>query len=224
MLTRRACSLCGEVGADRPAALCWGCRADLPARQDPARCPCGGAPRASACLRCQSRALAFDDCVAACAYRYPVDLMIKKIKYQGRLDLILPLADLLIERIDSTNMAMPECLLPVPLHAARFRQRGFNQAGEIARALARRLPAPVARSLARRRRATEQQHALSPAQRRGNVRGAFSILKSIGYSNIALIDDVVTTGATVGELARLLKRNGVEQVQVWSLAQAVPNR
>ena len=224
MLTRRACSLCGEVGADRPAALCWGCRADLPARQDPARCPCGGAPRASACPRCQSRALVFDDCVAACAYRYPVDLMIKKIKYQGRLDLILPLADLLIERIDSTNMAMPECLLPVPLHAARFRQRGFNQAGEIARALARRLPAPVARSLAQRRRATEQQHALSPAQRRGNVRGAFSISKSIGYSNIALIDDVVTTGATVGELARLLKRNGVEQVQVWSLAQAVPNR
>lgn len=224
MLTRRVCSLCGEVGADRRGSLCWGCRADLPVRQDPARCPCGGAPRASACPRCLSRALAFDDCVAACAYRYPVDLMIKKIKYQGRLDLIPPLADLLAERIDFTNMAMPECLLPVPLHAARFRQRGFNQAGEIARALARRLPAPVAQGRARRHRATAQQHALSPAQRRVNVRGAFSISKSISYNRIALIDDVVTTGATVGELARLLKRNGVEQVQVWSLAQAVPSR
>ena len=140
MLTRRVCPLCGEVGANRRGSLCGGCRADLPARQDPAHCPCGGAPRASACPRCQSRALIFDDCVAACAYRYPVDLMIKKIKYQGQLDLILPLADLLAERIDSTNMTMPECLLPVPLHAARFRQRGFNQAREIARALARRLP------------------------------------------------------------------------------------
>lgn len=223
MLTRRVCPLCGAVGAARRGALCGGCRADLPARQDPARCPCGGATKASACPRCQSRALIFDDCVAACAYRYPVDLMIKKIKYQGRLDLILPLADLLAERIASTNMAMPECLLPVPLHAARFRQRGFNQAREIARALARHLPAPVAQGRARRHRATAPQYVLSPAQRRVNVRGAFSISKSMIYKKIALIDDVVTTGATVGELARLLKRNGVEHVQVWSLAQAVPN-
>lgn len=155
-------------------------------------------------------------------YRYPVDRMIKKLKYQARLDTVHCLSRPLIERIALEGVDLPDCLVPVPLHSSRRRSRGFNQAGEIARALARRLHLPVDDRLAQRHKATRQQFELRPEQRISNVDGAFSLTKSISYDRIAIVDDILTTGATANELARLLKRHGADCVQVWCLARAAP--
>ena len=179
---------------------------------------------AGLCACCFPQPPAFDGCIAAYIYRYPIDLMIKKIKYQARLDLIQPLSETLIDRVRLECVELPECLVPVPLHQTRFRQRGFNQAQEIVRALVKKLALPIASGRLKRHKATTQQYDLSPAQRKINVYGAFSVVKSMSCKRIALVDDVVTTGATAAELASLLKHNGAEHVQIWSLAQAPPGR
>ena len=114
--------------------------------------------------------------------------------------------------------------MPTPLHGSRQRSRGFNQAREIARVLAHHLSLPVDDRLVRRDKATAHQYDLRPEQRENNVKHAFSLNKTNGYKNIAIVDDVLTTGATANELAVLLKRHGSDQVQVWCLARAAPFR
>lgn len=115
---------------------------------------------------------------------------------------------------------MPHYLLPVPLHPERLRERGYNQALELARPLSRILGIPIAHRLCTRRRATLAQTSLDGGERRRNLRGAF--LPSLGEMprHVAIIDDVVTTGTTVEELARTLRLAGVEVVEVWACARA----
>ena len=223
MFARSLCILCGapvESAADR---LCRPCRAELPL--PPARaCPgCGGpAVAATECARCFPRPPAFDSCLSGCRYRYPVDLMIKKLKYQARLDLAQALARPLLETIGRDRAVVPDCLAPTPMHGARLRRRGFNQAREIARVLSQRLSLPVDDQLLRRHKLTAYQYELRPEQRKKNVSDAFSLIKTMRYKNIAIVDDILTTGATADELARLLKRHGAQHVQVWCLARAAP--
>ena len=150
--------------------------------------------------------------------------MIKRLKYQARLDTVRSLSRCLIERIRLDCSEPPECLVPTPLHSSRQRSRGFNQAREIARTLAHHLSLPVDDHLVRRHKATAQQYDLRPEQRKKNVKNSFSLTKTNGYNNIAIVDDVLTTGATANELALLLKRHGSEQVQVWCLARAAALR
>ena len=150
--------------------------------------------------------------------------MIKRLKYQARLDTVRSLSRSLIERIGLECSEPPECLVPTPLHSSRQRSRGFNQAREIARVLAHHLSLPVDDNLVRRDKATAHQYDLRPEQRVKNVMSAFSINKTNSYNNIAIVDDVLTTGATAHELALLLKRHGCDRVQVWCLARAAPLR
>ncbi len=214
------CLFCGADAGPATGQLCADCRADLPTRP-PELCPgCGAAP-GGVCTRCFAPGAAFDECTAACIYRYPVSHAITQLKYQGRLEVISALAPLLLERIRALGAPLPQVLAPVPLHPARRRRRGFNQAGELARALARTLPVPVDERLLRRKRDTAPQYDLAPAQRKANVKDAFYLTKTMRYEDIAVVDDVITTGATGNELARLLKRGGAGRVRLWSLAQAV---
>lgn len=150
--------------------------------------------------------------------------MIKKLKYRARLDLAQALAQPLLETAGSGLEIVPDCLLPMPLHRARLRSRGFNQAREIARVLSQRLSLPVDNHLVCRHRPTAQQFELRPEQRARNVKDAFSLLKTMHYNNIAVVDDILTTGSTANELAGLLKRHGAQHVQVWCLARAAPSR
>lgn len=225
MLTGSQCILCGVPVESATDRFCLPCYAELPL-QPAGVCSCCGAPEpgAAVCARCYPRAPAFDSCLSGCIYRYPVDLMIKKLKYRARLDLAHALAQPLLETAGRGLEVAPDCLLPVPLHRARLRSRGFNQAREIARVLSQRLSLPVDDQLLRRHRPTAQQFELRPEQRAKNVSGAFSLLKTMDYKNIAIVDDVLTTGATAHELARLLKRHGAQNVQVWCLARAAPSR
>ena len=188
-------------------------------------CACGAAltTDSNICARCIPRAPAFDDCLTGYRYRYPVDRMIKKLKYQARLDLLHVLSRPLLEAAARDLKVVPDCLLPTPLHTARLRKRGFNQAREIARILSHRLRLPVDDQLMCRHRPTAQQYELRPEQRAKNVKGAFSILKTVNYKNIAVVDDILTTGATAHEMAYLLKSRGAQHVQVWCLARAAPD-
>ncbi len=118
-------------------------------------------------------------------------------------------------------MQLPQLLLVVPLHQKRLRQRGYNQALELARPLARALDVPLRHDILQRFRATDAQTELDALSRRRNVRGAFVLREGVALpAHVAILDDVMTTGATLAECARVLRRNGVQRVDVWALARA----
>lgn len=156
----------------------------------------------------------------AFAYQWPVDRLIKALKYQGRLADGALLGALLAEALVRNGAPAPDRLIPVPLHPRKLRRRGFNQAGELANALARHLGFPVDTGLLRRIRQTESQAGLSAAARHRNLRGAFRCDRAPGPDRVALIDDVITTGSTVRAAAACLRRAGVARVDVWAVARA----
>lgn len=131
------------------------------------------------------------------------------------------LSELWIESIDRASIPRSASIVPVPLHASRLRARGFNQALELAKPLAVALCVPLCADLLRRDRATAAQIELPADVRRRNLKGAFSVSNAEKLPlHVVLLDDVMTTGATVHECARVLKRAGVERVDVWALARA----
>ena len=213
-----SCLLCGGSVNKNEPGLCAGCLADLP-RTGRSCCVCGAAlTRDQVCGACLTRPPAFDHVVSAYAYHYPVDQLIKNLKYRQWLAVTRPLALGLAQRIRQEGETLPECLLPVPLHPLRLLRRGYNQAQEIAQELGRELGIAVAGDLVRRQRATREQARLPLPARRRNIRRAFALRRPPGHRRIAIVDDVMTSGATAGELARLLRRNGVERIDVWVLA------
>ena len=177
------------------------------------------------CGRCLLRPPGFDLCRSLLWYHPPVSHLITAFKYHGRLDAGFALSCLLARRMaDYYGHAGPDYLLPVPLHRQRFRQRGFNQATEIARTVGTRCHLPVARHWVRRRRNTDPQTAQpSLGARRLNMRGAFgpgSQELPDNVRHVAIIDDVVTTTATVEALCAYLRGQGELRLDVWSLARA----
>jgi ComF family protein len=118
------------------------------------------------------------------------------------------------------NAERPELILPVPLHQSRYRERGFNQSIEIARIVAQNLKLPLDLDSCIRHRDTPHQTTLTAKKRRHNMKQAFSVIKPVSAQHVAIIDDVMTTGSTVHELAAALKKSGVRQVDVWVCARA----
>lgn len=147
-------------------------------------------------------------------YQPPYPALIPRLKYSGQILLAPLLARLLADHLDCDDL--PEAIIPVPLHWWRQWWRGFNQAEEIACHLSQLTGIPCDNRLLRRIRSTPQQTKLSAGQRRRNLRGAFHIAPH-HYRHIALLDDVVTTGATAGQLTRLLHESGVTKVEVWAI-------
>lgn len=197
------CLLCGFPGASLDLDLCEVCRADLP------------------------WARTRGEVVVALRYEHPVDELIRRLKYQGAIAHARLLGVLLAEVIREGRDELPAFLIPVPLHAVRWRERGFNQAAAIARYAGHGLEIPVMRNAVVRLRDTPSQTALDVASRRRNVRGAFAArvgrslerLRAAGH--VAIVDDVITTGSTVNELRRVLLEAGVRRVAVWAVARAM---
>ena len=166
--------------------------------------------------------------VAAFAYAEPMSTLIAGFKYRAALQQGRVLGDLLIDRLRVAyhGQALPQLLVPVPLHPARLRERGFNQALVLARQLGRALHIPTATNLVARTQATPAQQGLNAKQRRRNLRGAFSMQPDdaslSAYASVALIDDVVTTMSTVNELVRMLHAHSKREIEihVWCLARA----
>lgn len=216
------CRLCRAPVSDGPD-LCPGCLHDLPWLETAcAHCalPLAGAGEPLMCGACQRRAPAFDDATALLHYRPPADYLIQRFKFAGELALAPLLGGLLATKIAACRSGLPGLLIPVPLHPSRLRERGFNQATELARVIGRRLGIGVDYRLCQRSRKTEPQSTLPVTQRRANLRNAFSISGRLTTAHIAVVDDVMTSGHTAGELARVLKRAGARRVEVWVIARA----
>lgn len=213
------CALCGAPGHDG-LDLCVGCLGDL--RPAPHACPRCAAPLparlAVPCGACLRRPPAFDAARARLIYRPPAARLVTDLKFNARLAHARILGRLMAEIM--AGMPRPDVVLPVPLHEGRLRERGFNQALEIARPAARLFDIPLEPRLAARIRATAPQTDLDARARRRNLRGAFSITGAVAGLHIALVDDVMTTGTTLDELARALKRAGAETVTVYAAARS----
>lgn len=205
--------------------LCPACAAALPRIANPCH-RCGlplpaDAGHLTLCGECLSGAPAFDLLIAATRYASPLTALISAYKFQRQLHYCRTFAGLLHITLRNRMQPLPQAILPVPLHPARLRQRGYNQALEIARLLGKELSLPVDGKSLIRHRATAAQSDLDAHARATNVRGAFAIAKPLHYEHVAILDDVVTTGNTVNEIAKLLKKNGVKRVEVWCVARAV---
>jgi ComF family protein len=172
------------------------------------------------CGACQRRTPAFDDVSALLHYRPPADYLVQRFKFAGELALAPLLAGLLATKIAARSSDLPDQLIPVPLHPSRLRERGFNQATELARVLGRRLGVRVNHRVCQRTRRTEPQSTLPVKQRRGNLRNAFRVNGRLATGHVAIVDDVMTSGHTSGELARVLKQAGARRVEVWVIARA----
>jgi ComF family protein len=220
-LLPRICLLC--LGPTRGFDLCAGCRQALP--RIIKACKGCGIPLTSGarCGRCLKRPPPFDRVAIPYVYAPPLSQLIQTLKFHRQLAAAAPLGILLANHLVLTEAPLPERIVPVPLHPARQRTRGFNQAMEIARPLSARLGVALAPRLVTRLKPTVPQTELrSPADRRHNVRGVFTInTKRMGVlRHVAIVDDVVTTGATTMELARALRRAGAKRVDLWSVSRA----
>ena len=171
---------------------------------------------AEACGTCLRRPPPQEFTRAAFVYQAPLDRLLPRAKFHGDLS-----STRLLGRLMACELAdaeRPQALVPVPLHRDRLRRRGYDQALELARPLARALALPLRDDLLRRVRATAPQSRLASPQRRRNLRGAFAVRAVELPAHVALIDDVMTTGATVEAAATALRRAGVARVDVWVCA------
>jgi len=209
------CRLCGDPGTEG-LDLCTACRADLP--WNTPRCPRCALPTGNAPCPCRARQLPFERAVVPLRYEGPIPSLVGAFKFQGRLADGQLLGGLLGRALLEEAAPLPEAIVPIPLHARRLRQRGFDQTAELARALRRQLaPLPLRRALGRHRGGARQ--AGLPAQARlGNIRGAFTAQPRRTPRHAALLDDVVTTGATAEEAAWQLLAAGAERVDLWAVA------
>jgi ComF family protein len=213
------CVLCGAAGAG--GLLCGPCRAGLPyATAACVRCAVP-LPVTAVCGRCQRHAPPYHSVRAVFLYQDPVDFLIKGVKFNRRLGYARLLGEIMGQCLRESRADKPEMIIPVPLHKGRLRQRGFNQALELARPVARCLGVGIDNRFCTRTRATPSQVTLDAALRRRNVRGAFAVHRPRPYRHVAILDDVMTTGSTVAELARVLRRDGVNRIDVWVCARAV---
>ena len=211
------CLVCGERGAGDD--LCALCRTALPwNRQACRRCGLPLPQSEPACGHCLKSPPPFAATRAAFVYAFPLDRLLLRFKFHGDLAAGRLLADLFCDGLG--NGEMPQAVLPVPLHPTRLRERGYDQALELAKVMARRHRIPLHRTGLRRVRGTARQSELGLAARQRNLRGAFAIAGDRLPSHVALIDDVMTTGATLRECAQTLLRGGVERVDVWVVARA----
>jgi ComF family protein len=212
-----SCLLCG-ADSDKNL-LCAPCAGDLP-ELPTARCPlCAEltthGERCGACLREPPH---FDATLALFQYDFPADRLVHALKYGHQLAVANWSGQQLAELLRNANF---EAILPLPLHPDRLRERGFNQSAEIAKVLGNCLNFPVDRGSLLRTRATPPQAALAHKDRYKNVRGAFECRTDFSGKHVVLVDDVMTTGATVNECSRVLKLHGAASVTVAVIARAL---
>lgn len=215
------CVLCAAVGlAGRD--LCNCCEALLPF-QDSACPQCAAVLTQTSllCGNCLKNPPLFDRSYALFRYQEPVSSLIHKLKFNARLVYARLLSDLWLQRYRDQIRMLPECIIPVPLHASRLRKRGFNQALVLAEPIAKALGIPLDMQHCVRIRNTDSQTGLAISERRTNLYKAFALKPGLKAKRVALLDDVMTTGSTVEALAAVLKEGGVEQVDVWVMARTV---
>jgi ComF family protein len=223
-----SCQLCGSPEISGNLDLCPACYEALPWL--PTACPRCANPLPAAptakntlCGQCQQAPPAFDNSLALFRYGPPLDRLIQDLKFHGQLRYARLLGTLMANHLAQWQHEI-DCIIPVPLHPRRLRERGFNQALELARPIARHLHLDIDTRQCQRLRHTHGQADLPLARRHANVRNAFNVSKTSDWQHVAIIDDVMTSGQTVNSLARALKQTGVDKVSVWSCCRATIDR
>lgn len=223
---RFACVLCQAPLKQGANGLCSLCRKQI---RHYVYCGGCGAPLqyfARHCGNCLQNEPAWDRMVVVGRYDEPLSYLIHRFKFQKQFWLDRTLARLLLlavyEARRTHGLSFPEALIPVPLYHFRQWQRGYNQADLLAQALSRWLEIPCLSHIVKRVKHTHTQRGLSAATRRQNLKNAFALdlTKPFPYQRVALVDDVITTGSTLNEIAKQLRKLGVREIQVWGLARA----
>lgn len=214
------CVLCGRMSHD--GLWCTACDRSLPYLAA-ASCPSCALPTPAGelCGHCLRHPPLFDRTAAAFAYAYPLDRLIQAMKYREQLALAGAFAGKLVQRIDRERL--PDLVIAMPLHPAKLRERGFNQSLLLAAAISRELQLELLPHACRRVRDTPPQSALPFKERKKNVRDAFCCDADLGGLHVALIDDVLTTGASLNALAAAVKKRGATEISAWVVARTLPH-
>ena len=221
MVPAQDCLLCAAASGRR--SLCPRCEAALPRLAGPL-CPLcaqplpGGMPH-QPCGECLRRPPPWQAALAGWRYGFPLDRLIQALKYRHHFGVIDPLVEPLARL--AADRPLPDALLAMPLHRARQRSRGYNQSLLIARALSRRLGVPVLHHACQRTRDTRPQAGLAPAARRSNLRHAFVCNPRVHGLSVAIVDDVMTSGASLAQLSGALSLCGAQRIECWVLARAL---
>lgn len=217
-LLAQDCLLCGAASGN--GILCPACANDLP-RLPAAHCPqCAlPTPQGERCGRCLGKPPHYDATLAAFRYDFPLDKLVQSFKYAHRLALAAYLGQQLAALAKDCRA---DRIVPLPLHPQRLRERGFNQALELARPIKAACHLPIDTGICTRIRHTAPQAELPWRERIGNIRGAFHCTADLSGQSILLVDDVMTTGASLNECARTLKLHGAARVTLLVVARALP--
>lgn len=214
------CVLCGNKAQSNN--LCLDCQANLPSL--PHSCiQCGRFltfPHEQLCGKCLSYPPPYDTTLALFPYQQPIIKLLTGLKFKGKLVYAKLFSKLLIEKIQHyyKEITLPDVIIPVPLHPARLRERGFNQALEIVRPIARFFKIPMDYQATKRKKQTLAQAQLNARARQQNVRGAFKCSGNYSGLTVAVFDDVITTGATVTALSKVLRQQGASNIHLWCCA------
>lgn len=220
MLPAQPCVLCGSMS--RNGLWCIACDAALPYFNAP-HCPVCAlpTPTGEVCGHCLSQPPLFSRTIAAFGYGYPLDKLIQGMKYGEQLALAHAFAKKLLPRIDQCNL--PDHIIAMPLHPAKLRERGFNQSALIAATVARNLKLELLPNACRRVRDTPPQSSLPWKERKKNVSNAFRCDMDLAGKRVALVDDVLTTGASLNALAGAALKRGAVEVSAWVIARTLPH-
>ena len=217
------CILCHHT-ADRYQDICSACYETLPwLKKSCVRCAIPLLTTEQTCGHCLQKTPPFDRTHALFLYEPPITQLILELKFTEILINAQILGELLamnIQKRYSSADTLPDSIIPVPLHPQRLKERGYNQALEIARPIARLLKRPIDTTACQRVKATTPQTLLPATERRENIKDAFRVTRDLTNQHIVVIDDVITTGCTISEFCKTLKKSGVRKIDVWCCARA----
>ena len=232
ILYPRRCILCLSADASLSQTdidLCPACRNELQLIEHSCyQCgiPLQNTLAGQLCGQCLQKSPAYDQVISIYHYRQPLVWLIAQMKFNKKLLIARLLSQLMTQHLlaikKSEQLSLPEAIIPVPLHHKRQYQRQFNQSEELAKTLSDTLDIPLDTQYLQRHIDSVQQSGLDAKQRKKNVKGIFKVnnKKQQHYRHVVIIDDVMSTGSTVNEIARVLKRSGIKQIDVWVLARA----
>lgn len=220
LLSPHRCALCS---IQQPGNLCHACKSSLP-ELDPNGCTLCLTPLSTFtyCGACLNTPPLWNHITAGYRYAFPIDVMIQKLKYGLDLTLTPILADFIVSKIN--NNPLPDAIIPVPLHPEKMKVRGFNQAIEISRHVSKQTGIPVLPNSCLRVRDTPSQIELPWKKRQQNVRNAFVCKSDLTNKHIAILDDVMTSGATANALAKEIIKQGATKISVWIVARSLPTQ
>ncbi len=224
---KQNCVLCASPEANNHG-ICKPCLNDLPWHPNTSCPQCGLASSGMVCGSCLNSPPDFDATSAVFLYAYPIDAMMLRYKYGSMLNLGDTFGEFLAEKINIENcLKNIDLVIPMPMHPQRLKERGFNQALEIAKVLDKRLCKNHKEKLdyksVERQTLAPPQASLPLKERVKNIKGAFKVDADLSGKRIAIVDDVMTTGASLNELAKTLKKAGAVHVECWVIARTLPH-